>query len=68
MYFHLKKTNLKAKALTLIYNYCLKTQKILKAWKLSKTVLIPKSGYPNLLENLHPVALSFTIYKLFAAS
>ena len=66
-YFHLKKADVEAKALTLIYNYCLKARKIPHAWKLSKTVLIPKSGDPGLPENWRPVALSSTTYKLFAS-
>ena len=65
-YFHLKQSDLEAKALTLIFNYCLKARKIPNSWKISKTVLIPKGGDPSLPESWRPVALSCTMYKLFA--
>ena len=66
-YYHLKKVDEDAKVLALIFNICLKAQKIPKAWKISKTVLIPKPGDPSVPENWHPVSLSSTIYKLFSS-
>ena len=66
-FFHLQKVNVEAKVLTLIFNYCLKAKKIPKAWKVSKTVFIPKAGNPFLPQNWCPVLLSSTIYKLFAS-
>ena len=65
-YFHLKEVDEDAKVLALIFNICLKAQKIPKAWKISKTVLIPKPGDPSVPEYWRPVSLSSTFYKLFS--
>jgi hypothetical protein len=56
-----------AKALTLIFNTCLKYGKIPFAWKKSKTILIYKKGDPMDVGNWRPIAISRTIYRLYTA-
>lgn len=66
-YNHLKSFDPHAKVLALIYNICLKAKRIPTSWKQSTTIFIPKKGDLSRPENWRPVALSSTIYKLFAA-
>ncbi|GFS82582.1 retrovirus-related Pol polyprotein from type-2 retrotransposable element R2DM, partial [Nephila pilipes] len=49
-----------------IFNICLKFKNVPGTWKTSNTVLIHKKGDPKKMENWRPIALSNTIYKLFA--
>ncbi|GFT04899.1 retrovirus-related Pol polyprotein from type-2 retrotransposable element R2DM, partial [Nephila pilipes] len=51
--------------LTKIFNVCLKLHDVPTSWKISKTILIHKSGDPEDIANWRPIALSNTIYKLF---
>lgn len=65
-YNHLRSFDQEARALTTIYNICLKAGKIPDSWKMSRTIFIPKGGDPDNLSNWHPISLSSTIYKLFS--
>ncbi|GFS96744.1 retrovirus-related Pol polyprotein from type-2 retrotransposable element R2DM, partial [Nephila pilipes] len=51
--------------LTKIFNVCLKLHDVPTSWKISKTILIHKSGDLDDIANWRPIALSNTIYKLF---
>lgn len=66
-YTDLKVTDPTFEALTLIYNICLREEKIPEAWKMSDTVLIYKKGNPENLSNWRPISLQLTIYKLYSA-
>lgn len=66
-YNHWKNYDENGSVLTLMFNICLKAKNIPSAWKKSKTVMIPKSGDPNIPNNWRPIALSSTAYKLFSA-
>ncbi|GBL64275.1 hypothetical protein AVEN_269518-1 [Araneus ventricosus] len=65
-YFHWRSVPQSPKFLTLTFNCCLHLQRIPPSWKISTTVLIPKSK-TNLDDptNWRPIALSSTIYKLY---
>lgn len=66
-YQHWRSFDSEARALTLIYNICFKAERIPKTWKTSKAIFIPKGGDPMLAANWRPIALSSTIYKLYAS-
>ncbi|GBN01780.1 Retrovirus-related Pol polyprotein from type-1 retrotransposable element R2 [Araneus ventricosus] len=53
------------KFLVTVFNACVHFQRIPPSWKTSTTVLLPKSGDPNLPNNWRPIALSSTMYKMF---
>lgn len=52
--------------LTLIMNICLKENIIPDAWKKSTTILIPKCTEPKIARDYRPIALTPTVYRLFA--
>lgn len=52
--------------LTAVFNTCLKYKKIPATSKTNRTILIPKPGNRDALCNWRPIALSSTIYKLYA--
>ncbi|GBO08913.1 Retrovirus-related Pol polyprotein from type-1 retrotransposable element R2 [Araneus ventricosus] len=64
-YFHWKSVEGAASFLCNVFNACIHFRKIPPSWKNSTTILLPKSGDPNLPANWRPIALSSTIYKLF---
>lgn len=64
-YSHLKGIDPDCRAMTHIFNICLKAKKIPAAWKISMTIFIPKEGDPKAAENWRPISLSCTLYKLF---
>uniref|UniRef100_A0A914DKQ9 Reverse transcriptase n=1 Tax=Acrobeloides nanus TaxID=290746 RepID=A0A914DKQ9_9BILA len=51
--------------LTIIYNRCLKEQKIPPHWKRAYTILIHKKGEESNTENWRPIALTNSIYKIY---
>ncbi|GBM04006.1 Retrovirus-related Pol polyprotein from type-1 retrotransposable element R2 [Araneus ventricosus] len=53
------------KFLVTVFNACVHFRRIPPSWKTSTTVLLPKSGDPNLPNNWRPIALSSTMYKMF---
>ncbi|GBN09065.1 Retrovirus-related Pol polyprotein from type-1 retrotransposable element R2 [Araneus ventricosus] len=53
------------KFLVTVFNACVHFQRIPPSWKTSTTVLLPKSGDPNIPNNWRPIALSSTMYKMF---
>ncbi|GBN25199.1 Retrovirus-related Pol polyprotein from type-1 retrotransposable element R2 [Araneus ventricosus] len=65
-YNHWRKTENSVKTLTSIFNLCIFFKRIPASWKKSTTILLPKTGDPSDLRNWRPIALSNTIYKLFA--
>ncbi|GBM93217.1 Retrovirus-related Pol polyprotein from type-1 retrotransposable element R2 [Araneus ventricosus] len=64
-YFHWKSLESSSLFLSTVFNACLHFRKIPPSWKLSSTILIPKTGNLNDPVNWRPIALSSTIYKLF---
>ncbi|GBN32847.1 hypothetical protein AVEN_14020-1 [Araneus ventricosus] len=63
---HCRKTENSIKTLTSILNLCILFRKDPDSWKKSMTILLSKSGDPLDLKKWRPIALSNTIYKLFA--
>ena len=64
---HWQRVDPEAKALTQIFNTCLKYQKIPSAWKKSQTILIYKKGNCDDPANWRPIAITRTIYRLYTA-
>lgn len=56
-----------AKAITTIFNVCLKAKLILDSWKSSRTILIPKCAEPSSPTDWRPIALSRTLYRLYVS-
>ena len=66
-YRHLRQVDPECKALTCIFNKCLKQKQIPSIWKESTTILIYKKGNSDDASNFRPIALMSCLYKLFTA-
>ncbi|KAF8778865.1 Retrovirus-related Pol polyprotein type-1 like protein [Argiope bruennichi] len=64
-YHHWRSLPRAAKYLCALFNACLHFQRVPPSWKVSTTILLPKSGDLSLPNNWRPIALSSTIYKIF---
>lgn len=64
-YSHWKGIDPDCRALSNIFNICLKAKKIPASWKVSTTIFIPKEGDHKEAENWPPISLSCTMYKIF---
>lgn len=51
-------------SLTTLFNRCWKEGKLPKNWKTAKTILIPKTGKPQGIENLRPISLTSCMGKV----
>ena len=65
-FFHWKKADPDAKALSSIFNLCIKHQRIPCSWNESRTVFIPKDGGGHAPNNWRPISLCSTVAKLFS--
>ena len=63
---HWKRADPDAKALSSIFNLCIKYEKIPAAWKESRTVFIPKNGGGPAPKDWRPISLCSTVAKLFS--
>ncbi|CAG0890454.1 unnamed protein product [Darwinula stevensoni] len=50
--------------LAVLFNICLWSRDLPKSLKISKTILIPKSGYLNLASNWRPITISSVLLRL----
>ena len=66
-YRHWRSIDPECLILQLVFNICLKKRKIPAAWKVSRTILIPKEGDKMDIKNWRPIALCRTIYKLYTS-
>ena len=66
-YKHWKEIDPDCQALHLIFRVCMENRRIPSKWKSSRTILIPKSGAPEDIQNWRPISLCRTIYKLYTS-
>ena len=66
-YRHMKLVDPNCKILGVIFNQCLKGNKIPATWKQSTPILIHKKDPDDDLRNFRPIALMSCIYKLFTS-
>lgn len=65
-YNHWRGVDPDAKVLILIMNICIKENRIPDAWEKSTTILILKCIQPKVAKDYRPIALTPTVYRLFA--
>lgn len=49
-----------------IYNTCIKHKQVPTEWNTSMTIFFPKTHFPDDISDWRPIALSRTMYKIYA--
>jgi len=66
-YSDLLKIDPYCKALSSLYNVCLKHKRVPQRWKMAKVILLHKKGVKSDPSNYRPIALMNTMYKLYTS-
>ena len=65
-YLHLRGVDPSEQTLAVVFNICLASKRIPSSWKESRTIFLPKDGNLCSASSWRPIALTSTIYKIFA--